>query len=222
MTKVTKRLNAAVLAGMIATAFSIQPVLAQGPGGPEGDDQQGGPKGGAKGEQRLDRSFARMDFNEDGVLSLEEMTEPALVGAEKLLSRKDKDDDDLLSPEEIQHHRRGDVGDLSAIVDDIIQCVADIKEETGNEDIVVPTADSFLSPEDKFDMLDTSGDGFIDLIELQEGGVAKATNAFDEMDTDANNEVSLEEFRAGHKSHGATKKAVRQCIRELTDDSELL
>ena len=221
MTKITQRINIAVLAGLVATSavLTIPQAMAEDRGGRGG--HHGGPKGdrGDKGD-RLAKVFARIDENEDGVLTLVELTAKVDDKAAKKLEKKDADEDGSLSFEEFSTNRRGEVRDLSEIADEIIQCVADLKEESGNEDIVVPTADNFKSPEQRFNDLDTSGDAALDLAELQAGGLAKATTRFNNMDGDEDGAVTMDEFAAAHKAKRATKKAVRQCVHEINDDND--
>ncbi|NQZ07149.1 MAG: hypothetical protein HRT35_08305 [Algicola sp.] len=224
MTKFTKRLNIAVLAGLVATTavLSVPQAMAddRADRGPRGGGHHGGQKGG-NGEARLAKMFARLDVNEDGVLSLTELTDPTAAKAAKILARKDADEDGVLSLEEMQRNRHGNAVDLSAIADEIVACVTDLAAEAGNEGIVVPTAADFKSSEDRFNEVDTSGDGSIDLAELEAAGLAKANNAFDRMDADEDGSVTAEEFGAAHKSRRATKKAIRQCVQEINDDSEV-
>ncbi len=222
MTKFTKRLNIAVLAGLVATTavLSVPQAMAEDSAdrGPRGGGHHGGPKGG-NGEARLAKMFARLDVNEDGALSLTELTDPTAAKAEKTLARKDADEDGVLSLEEMQRNRHGNAVDLSAIADEIVTCVTDLAAE--NADIVVPAADSFKSAAERFAEVDTSGDGSLDLAELQAAGLTKATNAFGRMDADEDGSVTAEEFGAAHKSRRATKGAIRQCVHELNDDGEV-
>ncbi|NQZ07150.1 MAG: hypothetical protein HRT35_08310 [Algicola sp.] len=223
MTKITKRLNVAVLTGLIATtvAFSIPQALAadRGGKGPKGGGHHQGE--GRKGGDRLAKAFARLDVNEDGVLSLVEMTDPTAAKAAKMLARKDTDENGVLSAEEMQSNRHGNAVDLSAIADEIITCVTDLAAEAGNEGLIVPTADSFKSAEDRFAEVDTSGDGSVDLTELEAAGLTKATNGFNHMDADEDGSVTTEEFGAANKARRATKKAIRQCVQEINDDGEV-
>jgi Ca2+-binding EF-hand superfamily protein len=239
MTNMTKKVNITLLAAIIATTFAISPAMAGsggmggsgGNGGGMGNGGNGGGmgsngnqdhqgNGGMNGRDRAIRMFERLDANDDGVLSLDEMTSPVPAKAEKMLNHKDTDEDGLLSLDEWQHGRRGAQMDLSDIADEIVQCVADIKEETGNEFIVVPNADDYKSPAERFADIDTSGDGFIDLAELETHKLAKVTDVFMTMDSDENGEVTVEEYKKVLKEHRATRRAVRKCVNELIDEEE--
>jgi len=175
-------------------------------------------RGAHRGADRGAGSFSRIDVDQDGQLSLAELTTPAMSKIEKKLSRKDNDEDGLISFEEFQQSRNGTLTDLSDIADDIVQCVADVKAETDNDDILVPSADKFMSPTDKFAAIDTSGDGYLSLEELQAKITTHVAATFLVMDQDANGFVSKDEFNLANAKRRATKAATRQCIDELTSD----
>ncbi|WP_281556795.1 hypothetical protein [Thalassomonas sp. RHCl1] len=203
MSMIKKSVNFVVIAGFIttATALSISQSIAF-----------------ERGHHRGNGGFDRLDTNADTVLSLDEMTAAAESKAAKMLTRKDSDEDGLLSLEEFQQGRNGVIADYSDLADDIVECVAGLQEE--NADIVVPDADNFLSPEDKFDALDTSDDGFVDGDELAVAKVAKATERFTSLDTDEDGSVTEAEYEAAKVSRSATRQAVRECIADLSAEDE--
>jgi Ca2+-binding EF-hand superfamily protein len=178
------------------------------------DAQERGKKADRK--DRTEKQFNRLDADDDGVLVLDELTGPALAKAEKKFTRKDADEDGFLTFEESTAGRESQ--DLSDIIEEIAQCVADIKEETGNEDIVVPDPEDYMTPQEKFDAVDTSGDALLDFAEVQANATAKAETAFAKMDTDADAQITLDEFQAHAQSSKATRRAVRSCVEELTTD----
>ena len=196
MSMIKKSVNFVLLAGLVttATALSISQSLAA---------ERGGHRGG--------HSFTRIDVNVDGVISLDEMTTPAAAKAALKLTKKDTDEDGVLSFEEFEQGRNGVIADYSDIADDIVLCVADLAAE----DVVVPDANNFLSPADKFTAIDTSGDSLIDSDELAAAKVAKATEAFTNLDADEDGSVTEAEYEAGQVSRSATRSAVRQCIADL-------
>jgi len=171
-----------------------------------------------RGAHRGAGEFSRIDVNQDGQLSLDEMTTPLMAKVERHFSQKDSDEDGLISFEEFQQTRNGTKTDLSDIADDIVQCVTDIKAETGNEDIVVPSTDKFMSPADKFAATDTSNDGFVSLEELQAKATTNVAASFLVMDQDADTLISEDEFNAAKVIRTVTKDAIHQCIDELTSE----
>lgn len=171
---------------------------------------------------RLQAHFDRIDTSGDGVIDSTEWSAKAANHAEHKFNRKDADDDGFLTLEEATTTRRGEARDFSDIADDIVQCVADLKEETGDENIMVPDADHFLSPEDKFDNVDTSGDGLLDLDEALAKASEKSAESFDNLDSDNNGLVTFEEFSAGKDKRHATRRAVKSCIDELTIEDDLV
>ena len=162
--------------------------------------------------------FNNIDTNQDGLLSLDEMTTPLMAKTERRFSQKDSNDDGLISFEEFQQTRHGTMTDLSDIANDIVQCVSDIKAETGNDDIMVPSADKFLSPTDKFTATDSSGDNFINLEEIQDKVEAKVAASFLVMDQDADSFVNEDEFNTSKIIKKATRSTIRQCIREINSE----
>lgn len=203
--------------GLVAAALSAvlltSPVLAKG--------DKGGKERGKKPDrkQRSAMVFKRLDTNKDNVLELDEFTLPSSTKAEKRFTRKDADEDGLLTFEEATSGR--EQKDFSDIAEEIVQCVADLKAETGNEDIVVPDAERFMSPQNRFSTIDTSGDELLDLAEVQANAAEKAAKAFEKMDADADLLVTIEEFKANKKGHMQTRRAVKSCVEELTADEPL-
>ena len=216
MAKTTKM---TLLAAVISATFVLPQAVA---GDQQASAQGANSQENARGDRENRRHrgmkiFKRLDTNEDGVLSLDEMTAPTAAKAEKVFTHKDTDEDGLLSLEEFSLNRRGEAIDLSEIADEIVQCVADLKDETGSEYIVVPEASQFKSPAERFAAIDSNEDGSIDLAEMQAHALAKATTAFTNMDSDENGEVSKNEFKAKWKTHKATKRAIHQCVSEILD-----
>lgn len=232
MSKTTKQLYITLFSGIISATIALSSplVLANegGRGGEQAGDRgqqnsEGGNRDGGKSRRgdrgkRGEKMFARLDTNEDGQISLIELSDAAAVKTENKFNRKDSDTDGLLTLEEFsQNHGRPNL-DLATIAEDIVQCVADLKADTENEDIIVPSADDFVNKEDKFNAMDTSTDGNLDLAEFQEAKIIMVNDAFTLMDGDESMGVSLEEFEAFQNTRKATRRAIHQCVNELTDD----
>lgn len=179
----------------------------------------------AKGNKRggsVEAIFAKLDTSGDEVLVSSELVTMAQTRAEKRFDRKDSDDDGFVSLEEATTTRRGEVTDLSDIAEEIVACVAAEQEATGDDTIVVPSADRFQSPEDKFNEIDTSGDGMIELTEAQAAAETRATESFATMDADSDGQVTLEEFTAHKEASITTRRAIRECIKDLTEEDSVV
>lgn len=205
MTTVNKKL-VTILVGSIVASTSILSIT-------QANAFERGNRGG--------NSFARMDVDQSGSLTLDEMLTPMLSKVEKKLARKDSDEDGVISFEEFSQTANGTRPDLSDIADEIVQCVADIKAETGDENIIVPSVDKFSSLADKFSAIDSSADGFIDLTEAQAKASTKASTVFNAMDSDGDSLVTEEEFNASKAIRSATGSAIKSCIEELSSDDVL-
>jgi len=203
MNKITKKLNPVLLTALFATTaiLSISQANAFERGGHRG---VGG--------------FDKIDANQDGQLSLDELTTPKMSKAAKKFDQKDSDDDGLISFDEFQQTRNGTIPDLSDIANEIVQCVADTKAETANDDIMVPTVDKFISPAEKFAATDTTADGFISLEELEDKIIEKVAASFLVMDQDADGIINEDEYNAAKTIKKASKSAIKECIEELNSE----
>jgi len=198
----TKKINPVVLAGILATTIlSMSQATAFERGG-----------------QRGVGGFMHMDIDQDGLLSLEELTTPMMAKSTKKFSHKDSDEDGFLTLEEFQQTRNGTAVNLSDIANELVQCVSDIKAASGDVNITVPTTDRFISVDEKFANLDTNNDEVISLDEIQAKVTDKVALAFITMDLDADNLVSEDEFNAANIVRSATKQAIRQCIDDINTD----
>lgn len=162
----------------------------------------------------------RIDTNGDGMIELTEATDAAVARVAKFFDHVDTDASGTVDFTEFSETRRGGT-DLTVYADEIVQCVADVKEELGSTTIQVPTADMFLSPEDKFAMRDTDGDELITVAEAEASAAAKATEKFTNNDADADGFVTKEEMKAGRMENKGTKRVVRNCIKEVTEEGEI-
>ncbi|WP_462173606.1 EF-hand domain-containing protein [Pseudoalteromonas xiamenensis] len=183
-------------------------------------DARGGHQGKQKGgEHRLAGKFKRLDADESGAITLDEMTANIADQAQQKLTRADSDASGAISLEEYLA-AKPHAHDFSAISDALVECVAAIKAESGDDNIVVPEASKFTSPEAKFAAIDANSDGGITLDELQTHMQTQIESTFAAMDADSNGEVTLDEFTAAAEVKKATKQAVKQCAEELLDDEE--
>lgn len=168
-------------------------------------------------EHKITKQFNRLDTNKDEILELSELLNLALVKTENKFNRKDTDEDGFLTIEEATAGTYGNT-DLSGIAQEIVQCVADTKVETANELIIELTVDNFQSLQDKFDNKDTTLDSLLDLTEMQDASTVRVTSTFSDMDNDVSDTVTLDEYKLYKQQRHATRKAVKSCVDELTDD----
>ena len=157
------------------------------------------------------------DTNGDGAIDLAEATAVATAKAEKRFESLDTDVDGFVTFEEYTASDRGS-RDLTEYAQDIVDCVAQLKEDLGSETIVVPSVDDFKSPQERFDGVDTNLDGVVELSEAIAKAVSKATDKFNAQDTDLDGLVTKEERKAYKREHRGTKKAIKQCIDEVTSE----
>ncbi|MBD1388502.1 hypothetical protein IC617_03590 [Neiella sp. HB171785] len=176
--------------------------------GAEKAAQRGGKKG------NPEKSFARLDTDESGTLTLDELTAQATAKAEKKFSHSDADEDGLLSFDEWVSPRA--TADYSDIIDDIVLCVEELKVESGDDSIIVPDPENYLTPQQKFDAIDSNSDSYLDLAEVQAKASAKAEQSFTRLDKDESGDVSLDEYTAIKQTSKATRHAIKSCIDELT------
>ena len=163
--------------------------------------------------------YGRFDTNQDGAIDLDEMIAAATAKVERRFNAKDSDQDGFVSFEEFTASGRAAI-DLTEYAEEIVQCVADLKEELGSETIQVPSVSDFTSPQEKFDALDANLDGLIELSEATDKAIEKATAKFAILDADGDGLVTKEEKRAYAEAHKGTKRAIKHCIKEVTEDDE--
>ena len=113
---------------------------------------------------------------------LQEMIDASLNKVAKRFERADADANGEISLEEYLAARREGALDLSLYAEEIVECVENVKLDTGDDTIEVPAVSDFLSPEDKFAAKDTDDDGVITLAEAEANAQAKATEKFNNLD----------------------------------------
>jgi hypothetical protein len=204
MLKVNKNLMTIGIIGAISATLLLTAIEAQAKGNRQGA------------KSNPEAAFNRLDADGNGLVSLDELLTPALNRAENGFIKKDSDADSFLTFDEWTANNERP--DLSVIAYEIVQCVADIKAETGNDNIVVPDPGLFLSALDKFDNADTSGDGVLDLAEVQAAVTSKVETKFSHMDTDLSADVTLDESTAHQMRYHSSRRAVKSCVDELSGE----
>jgi len=74
--------------------------------------------------------------------------------------------------------------------------------------------------EDRFDAVDSNGDGYIDLVELSTSLEERAYVLFDRIDADGDGLLSLEEVEAHQEEQINLRRVIRACIDEVSDPFE--
>jgi hypothetical protein len=210
MLKANENLTTVAVIAAIATTLLITATSADA----EGKRHRG------NAEHKTTQQFNRLDTNEDEILALSELLTPALIKTENKFNSADTDEDGFLTFEEATAGLYGNNG-LSGIAEEIVQCVADTVAETANELINELTVDNFQSPQDKFDNKDTSLDSLLDLTEMLDAKTAQVISTFANMDNDGSDTVSFDEYLLYKQQRQATRRAVKSCVDELTDDEEV-
>lgn len=165
--------------------------------------------GAAEAARRTDhggtRFLDRFDSNGDGAVDEAEFIASRTASVEAGFSRRDTDDDDLLSPAEFQPHPRHDRPELDR--EALLECVRE----------TIPDYDPAPELEDRFDTIDISDDGFVDELELRAALEARALVLFGRLDTDADGFLSLGEMAAGHQATLNLRRVIRSCIDQVGD-----
>ncbi|NMP29976.1 hypothetical protein HII17_00255 [Thalassotalea sp. M1531] len=164
-----------------------------------------------------ERGRGNADTNGDMAIDISEAIAAATTKTEKRFETLDADLDGAVSLDEyLANDRSG--RDLTDYAQDIVDCVADIKDESGSETIVVPEVESFQTPEQRFSNVDANADGVIELSEAIDHATTKATEKFNTMDTDLDGLVTKEERQAHRENFRGTHKAIKECIDLVTSE----
>lgn len=164
--------------------------------------------------------FERLDVSGDGYLDVSELQAPAIRKAGRKFDRKDTDDSGFLSLEEYSTGRHS--RDFSGMADEIVACVAELKEDTGEDRIRVPDADRFRSPAERFADVDEDGDEMLSLDEVEAAVSAGVEAGFAAADTSGDSLLTQDEYRAHRVSTRITHRAVRACVIEIQSEDEVI
>ena len=206
-------LGLAVMSAVIAAEPSDggrRPAFAgdRGPGpGPAGrQDRPGRGRG-----PTLEHQLERLDANDDGQISEDEFVDARLAHIDELFARRDRNDDGLITLDEDQPPARPDRPDRpnrpDIDRDDVIACVRETIAD------FAPNAD--MDREDRFEDVDTNGNGSITLAELSTALETRAEADFARIDADDNGFITEAELKAHHQAQRETARVVRACAREL-------
>jgi len=156
-----------------------------------------------------ERLVDRLDTNQDGFVDVDEFLDARLERVDEQFERRDDDGDGLLSEDEARRRPpRDDVDETDREL--VIACVREtIADWEGPNDV-----------EDRFDAVDSNGDGYIDLVELSTSLEERAYVLFDRIDADGDGLLSLEEVEAHQEEQINLRRVIRACIDEVSDPFE--
>jgi len=222
-----KGLVIAVSAGLISL-FCHTAFAAPGFGGPQnqqGDqqqNQQGGPQQNQQGDQQGGQGqqqapdaasiLERMDYDGDGVVTVDDFVNHSLERAAKHYERLDSDTDGVVTEDEFIAAKPSRQESDSIDHDALKQCIEDTTGITLNER---PTA------EEAFAAADADGDGSLTEDEFLDNKAIHAAERFSELDSSADGVISEEEVEADMTERQTIREAHQNCISEqlLLDES---
>ena len=150
------------------------------------------------------RMIRQLDTNGDALISLDEFAANATENYARQFERADRDDNGVLSEEEMHREGRGrgpaDEIDTAALR----ECIAD----NGG----LPSLE-----EDRFASADTNNDGVLSQEEFFMHLEQRAYDQFGRMDVDGNGQLSKEELAANMEDRRTQRSIVRECIAEQID-----
>ena len=172
--------------------------------------------------QLVNRIFNALDLNEDEIITLDEFLVNSAEKAAGQFDHIDADDDELISLEEFLAVHDGDDDRRDIDRDAVRACVSDILQSDESDAMFRETRDRDPSDrQTRFELIDTNGDGFIDIDEFLAAKLEGATHRFNNVDADGDVGITkLELFQA--LVHHRERRAVRRaCVEEQVEIEEL-
>lgn len=162
---------------------------------------------------KVKRIFNAADLDSSDTITLDEWLVKTTKKAEKHFDRIDADDDSLISLEEFLAVGHGDGLDFEVDLDALRACYADATGEDLPERPDRETA---------FGQIDTNDDGFLDPDEYLAAKTENATDRFNAIDTDGDGAISKQELAAALKHLRELKRVRRDCIEDQREADELI
>ncbi len=211
-----KLITIAIISGL--SLLTAQTTIARhsfGPDGPtqnqENDQTDQSPRESGQGQDKS-ASFmmTRMDFDEDGIVTVNDLYSQNQERSSRHFERMDQDDDGYISIDEFSSrgHKESKQQQNDIDQDALELC---IEQTTGI------TLGNHLDPEDKFLQIDTDGDGYLSEEELLYDGEIHAQERFAEIDTDDNGILSEDEVT----THIEQRQLVREAHKSCQDEQVL-
>lgn len=212
---ITTLISLAVMSAVIAAEPSDggrRPAFEGGRGPGPGPGGMGGRFGNRRGPDP-ERQIEHLDANDDGLVSEEEFVDSRLARLNDMFERRDRNNDGLISLDEDQRPEHADRPDRPNRPDIEREDVATCVRETITD--FAPNAD--MDIEDRFENVDTDGNGSLTLAELSSALATRAHETFARIDADDNGFITEEELQAQREEQLETSRVVRDCIRELAE-----
>jgi Ca2+-binding EF-hand superfamily protein len=158
-----------------------------------------------------ERFIERHDTDGDGQVSEEEFVDEHLQNIDEHFERRDRDGDGLISLEEHtpparparrERPERPEI-DREAVIACVRETIADY----------TPELDGTL--EERFENVDTDGDGMLSLTEVSTALEARAHILFERLDADGDAYVTATELAAHFDAQLNLRRVLRACIREV-------
>jgi Ca2+-binding EF-hand superfamily protein len=151
-----------------------------------------------------------MDANDDAAVSEEEFVEFRLSRLDELFERRDRDDDGLISlaENEGEDEGRNRPGRPEFDRDEVIACVRDTIAD------FAPNAD--MDREQRFEDVDTDGNGSLTLAEVSASLATNAHEAFARIDADVDGFITSAELKARHQAQLNVQRTIRRCVQRRT------
>jgi Ca2+-binding EF-hand superfamily protein len=154
------------------------------------------------------RQLERMDTDDDGQISEAEFVDFRLARLDETFERRDRNDDGLIGLDENprpERPNRPNRPDLDR--EDLIACVRETLAD------FAPNAD--MDFEERFENVDTDGNGSLTLAELSAALEQRAHETFARIDADDDGFITQEELKTRHQAQLDVRREVRECMREL-------
>ena len=162
---------------------------------------------------RVARIFNALDTDENGVITLDEFIAKPAAKAVKQFDRIDTDDDELISFEEFSVLHNDEPRDSDIDLEELRACIAE------NSDREVSERPDVAS---RFNLIDTNGDGYLDVDEFTTAKTNNATEKFYKIDADGDGGISPKELAAALKARRHHRQVRRGCVEEQREVSDLL
>ncbi len=192
-----------------------QTAIAKPPMGMGGGHQQNEQTGLQQGGPDTSAILVRMDYNEDGFVTLDDFINHSLERADKHFIRMDSDEDGAISEAEYANSKPNRENNSSIDHDVLKLCI---------EDATGLTIKDRPTPEDSFIAIDTNSDAYISLDEFLDEKVAHAEERFNELDSNADGILSEDEITTDLTKRQTIHAAHESCISEqlILDESSVI